>query len=145
MLEWENKIANYVKETSNHVLYRVTPIFEGENLLCDGLLMEASSVEDSNLSFCVYAFNVQPNVVIDYKTGNNRAYSTEDYEIIEEENNILLETNVEEKNYILNTSSNKFHLETCTKLPSDKNRKDVIATREELINAGYSPCGICKP
>lgn len=144
MLDFENEIAEYVKRTNHHCLYRVTPIFGGENLLCYGLLMEAQSIEDNEVSFCVYAFNVQPNVVIDYKTGNNRARSNEDYEIIEDNDNLYIE-NTATTHYIINTNSNKFHLETCSKLPAENNRKDVDSTREELINAGYSPCGICKP
>ena len=71
MLPFENMIADYVRETGNHVLYRVTPIFEGNNLLASGVLMEAQSVEDNEISFCVYAYNVQPGIAIDYTTGNN--------------------------------------------------------------------------
>lgn len=77
MLPFENMIAEYVRETKNHVLYRVTPIFEGLNYVAAGVLMEAYSIEDSGKSicFCIFAYNVQPGVVIDYFTGAN--YSTE--------------------------------------------------------------------
>lgn len=73
MLPFENMVADYVKETGNHVLYRVTPIFEGNNLLSSGILMEAKSVEDvgDGILFCVFAYNVQPNVDIDYATGES--------------------------------------------------------------------------
>lgn len=73
MLPFENMIADYVKETQNHVLYRVTPIYDGNNLVASGVLMEAYSVEDNGdgVMFNVYAYNVQPGVVIDYQTGNN--------------------------------------------------------------------------
>ncbi len=73
MLPFENLTADYVKETGNHVLYRVTPIFEGDNLLASGVLMEAESVEDDGdgVLFCVYVYNVQPGVAIDYATGDN--------------------------------------------------------------------------
>lgn len=73
MLPFENKVADYIASTGNHVMYRVTPIFEGNNLVCSGVLMEAYSVEDdgSGVQFCVYCFNVQPGVVIDYATGEN--------------------------------------------------------------------------
>lgn len=75
MLPFENLVADYVKETENHVLYRVTPVFEGENLVASGVLMEAESVEDAGdgVEYCVYAYNVQPGVEIDYATGENHA------------------------------------------------------------------------
>lgn len=73
MLDFENEVADYVAETNNHVLYRVTPVFEGENLLASGVQMEAYSVEDNGngIEFNVYCYNVQPNVEIDYATGNS--------------------------------------------------------------------------
>ena len=75
MLPFENQIADYIKETGNHVMFRVTPIYEGDNLVASGVLMEAWSVEDNGDGICfnVYAYNVQPGVVIDYKTGETRA------------------------------------------------------------------------
>ncbi len=69
MLPFENKIASYIKKTKHHVLYRVTPIFEGANLLASGALLEAQSLEDNKMSFCVYIYNVQPGVEINYLTG----------------------------------------------------------------------------
>lgn len=74
MLPFENQVADYIKETGNHVLYRVTPIFEGDNLVASGVLMEAESVEDKGeeISFCVYVYNVQPGIEIDYATGNSK-------------------------------------------------------------------------
>ena len=71
MLPFENMVADYVKETNHHVLYRVTPIFEGDNLLASGVLMEAASVEDDEIRFNVYVYNVQPGVNIDYATGDS--------------------------------------------------------------------------
>ncbi len=73
MLPFENEVADYVKDTGNHVLYRVTPIFDGNNLVASGVLMEAYSVEDSGagISFCVYCYNVQPGIGIDYATGDS--------------------------------------------------------------------------
>ena len=75
MLPFETKVSDYVKNTGNHVLYRVTPVFEGDNLLADGVLMEAYSVEDAGegICFCVFAYNVQPGIGIDYATGDNWA------------------------------------------------------------------------
>ena len=74
MLPFENEVAEYVRETDNHVLYRVTPVFSGNNLVADGVLMEAYSVEDSGngVSFCVFVYNVQPEIEIDYKTGESK-------------------------------------------------------------------------
>ena len=68
-------VADYVKETNNHVLYRITPIYTDENLLADGVLMEAESVEDKGkgISYCVYVYNVQPGIKIDYETGDSSA------------------------------------------------------------------------
>jgi DNA-entry nuclease len=71
MLHYENIVLDYIKETGNHVLYRVTPVFSGNNLLADGVLMEALSVENNDVSFCVFVYNVQDGVNIDYATGES--------------------------------------------------------------------------
>ena len=75
MLPFENMVADYVKETGNHVLYRVTPVFEGSNLVASGVQMEAWSVEDDGEGICfnVYCYNVQPGVEIDYASGESQA------------------------------------------------------------------------
>ncbi len=80
MLPFENEVNDYVDETDNHVLYRVTPVFEGDDLVASGVLMEAYSVEDegAGVQFCVYCYNVQPGVVIDYATGDSRLASDAD-------------------------------------------------------------------
>ena len=74
MLPFEEEVARYLDRNDNHVLYRVTPIFQGNNLVASGVLMEAYSIEDngSGICFCVYCYNVQPGVTIDYRTGKNR-------------------------------------------------------------------------
>ena len=74
MLEFENKVANYIKSTNNHVLYRVTPIYKDDNLLASGVVMEAYSVEDSGegIKFNIFAYNVQDGIDIDYKTGDSK-------------------------------------------------------------------------
>lgn len=74
MLPFENMVADYIKETGNHVLYRVTPVFSGDELVARGVLMEAWSVEDDGdgILFCVYCYNVQPGIEIDYATGDSR-------------------------------------------------------------------------
>lgn len=73
MLPFENMVADYIKENDNHVLYRVTPIFEGDNLLASGVLIEAKSVEDNGdgIEFCVYCYNVQPGITINYANGES--------------------------------------------------------------------------
>lgn len=74
MLPFENMVADYVKETDNHVLYRVTPMYDGDDLVAQGVLMEAESVEDKGdgVEFCVFAYNVQDGVDIDYATGETK-------------------------------------------------------------------------
>lgn len=73
MLPFENKVAEYIEKTGNHVLYRVSPIFEGSNLVASGLQMEAESVEDrgEGIMFNVYVYNNQPQIKIDYATGDS--------------------------------------------------------------------------
>lgn len=135
MLPFENLIADYVKETGNHVLYRVTPVFEGDELVARGVEMEAWSVEDEGDGVCfhVYCYNVQPGVGIDYADGSSWEESEE--------------TDGEEQNYVLNTNNRKFHRPDCSsvKQMKDKNREDYTGTREMLIRQGYEPCGQCKP
>jgi DNA-entry nuclease len=142
MLPFENMVADYVEETENHVLYRVTPIYDGANLVVSGVLMEAKSVEDNgeDLMFCVYVYNVQPGIVIDYKTGESRL-STDPEKQPEEP------INPEDVTYILNVGNKKFHLPDCSGVATMKesNKKETDKTREELIEDGYTPCGTCKP
>ena len=137
MLPFENLVADYVKETENHVLYRVTPIFEGDNLVASGVQMEAQSVEDKGEGVCfnVYVYNNQPGVTIDYATGDSWA-----------SDEAPADTG-KESTYILNTSSRKFHKPDCSSVEtiSPSNKKGYTGTREELINQGYEACGKCKP
>ena len=74
MLPFEDEVADYVKDTDHHVLYRVTPVFKGDNLVAEGVEMEAYSVEDKGKGICfhVFVYNVQPGVTIDYATGKSR-------------------------------------------------------------------------
>ena len=75
MLVYENMVDDYIDNTGNNVMYRITPVFIGDNLVADGVLMEAYSVEDNGagISFCVYCYNVQPGIIIDYKTGASKS------------------------------------------------------------------------
>lgn len=138
MLPFENMVADYVKETDNHVLYRVTPIFERDNLLVSGVQMEAKSVEDNGdgISFNVYCYNVQPDIVIDYKTG-------ESWKVGNEKSISESDTTT----YILNTNTKKFHLNSCSSAKNlpDKNREEYSGNRNDLISEGYEPCKKCNP
>lgn len=145
MLPFEDQVADYVQETDNHVLYRVTPVFEGDNLLASGVVMEAKSVEDdgAGVCFCVYVYNVQPGVAIDYATGASWLEEDAPAATTQPE-----ETSAaEESHYVLNTSSMKFHLPACSGVESmsPANRQDYTGTRQALLEQGYTPCGTCKP
>lgn len=153
MLPFENMVADYIEASGNHVMYRVTPMYTGLNFVANGVLMEGYSVEDegNGIEFCIYAYNVQPGVTIDYFTGVNVA-----------DGNVITPPTTDKNDdpttpsqpsegivaiYILNTSSKKFHYpgKSCSDKISSSNRKEFNGTREELIASGYSPCGICKP
>ncbi|MBQ8682909.1 MAG: DNA/RNA non-specific endonuclease [Clostridia bacterium] len=140
MLPFEDMVADYVKETGNHVLYRVTPVFKENNLLASGVVMEGWSVEDAGEGVCfhVYAYNVQPGVQIDYATGDSA---------LGEVPTTTAAPQADAQTYILNTNSKKFHLPTCGLAEDIKesNRRTVTENREELIDQGYSPCKSCNP
>ena len=151
MLPFEDLVADYVQETDNHVLYRVTPVFEGDNLVASGVQMEGWSVEDEGEGVCfnVYVYNVQPGVTIDYATGESALASD-----VPESGTANPETagedsaqEQEETTYILNTSSRKFHLPDCSSVSSmkEENKSTYTGSREDLIEQGYEPCGQCKP
>ncbi len=135
MIPFEIEVGNYVRDTGNHVMYRVTPIFEGENLVASGVLMEAKSVEDNGKAICfnVYCYNVQPGIGIDYATGDSWIDDGQG--------------GAKEADYVLNTNSRKFHYPDCESVTemNQNNRKDYAGTREELLDMGYEPCGTCRP
>ena len=151
MLPFEDLVADYVQETDNHVLYRVTPVFEGDNLVASGVQMEGWSVEDEGEGVCfnVYVYNVQPGVTIDYATGESALASdapesgTANPETAGEDS----AQEQKETTYILNTSSRKFHLPDCSGVSSmkEENKSTYTGSREDLIEQGYEPCGQCKP
>lgn len=145
MLPFENMVADYVKETNHHVLFRVTPVYNGNNLVASGVLMEAYSVEDAGdgISFCVYAYNVQPGVYINYANGDNRLAT-------EEEVTSAPETEAGSQvpaRYIINTSSKVFHTVNCASAVgmSEANKEYTTRTAEELLADAYTPCGRCRP
>lgn len=159
MLPYEDMVADYVQETDNHVLYRVTPIFDGDNLVANGVLMEAVSVEDNGegVQFNIYCYNVQPGIVIDYATGDSYAESesasagSDDSEIgtdqsggDESDEDLSDDTEV---TYILNTNTKKFHYPSCSSVSqmSEKNKQEYTGSREDVITMGYEPCKNCNP
>lgn len=133
MLPFENMVTDFVKESNEHVMYRVTPIYRGDNLVADGVLMEAMSVEDEgdSILFNVFCYNVQPGIVIDYATGKNWLDETPTEGIVE--------------TFIANKNSNKFHTEKCDNAAkiSEKNKKVMNDTFQGMINKGYTPCSQC--
>ena len=137
MLPFENMVADYIKETGNHVLYRVIPVFEGNNPLASGVTMEAWSVEDNGEGICfyVYAYNVQPGVEIDYTTGESRLAEP----VVGEGEDV--------KTYVVNTGSGKFHDGTCPQAISIKpeNKESFETTRSQMLAWSFVPAGCCKP
>lgn len=150
MLDFENMVADYIKETNNHVLYRVTPVFEENELVARGVLMEAYSVEDDGdgICFCVYAYNVQPGIVINYADGTSYLATDAPADTsAETKADTSADTKSESKSYILNKNTKKFHLPTCSSAKdiSEQNRGEYTGNRDELIADGYDPCGKCHP
>lgn len=156
MLPYEERVVTYIDQTGNHVLYRVTPVFEGDNMVASGVLMEAKSIEDggSGICFCVWCYNIEPGVVIDYTTGDNWASDSveEDYSSGEAASQEVGADNPpaqseQAQTYILNTNTHRFHYPDCPSVSDikEKNKKVVEASREEILEKGYEPCGACKP
>ena len=136
MLPFEDMVADYVKETYNHVMYRVTPYFEGNDLVAKGCYMEAYSVEDrgDGITFNVFVHNIQPGIEIDYSTGESRR--------IEEE-----KQPEQGSAYIVNVNTGKFHRESCGSVAdmSPENRKVIKGKKSSLMEKGYEPCKRCNP
>lgn len=154
MLPFEDQVADYVQETGNHVLYRVTPIFSGSELVARGVQMEALSVEDGGEGVCfnVYVYNCQPGVTVDYATGDSWLTGDAPNDSSDAQAESDADSNsggqtAGEETYILNTSSMKFHDPDCAGAASikEENREVYTGSREELIAEGYAPCGQCEP
>ena len=130
----EEEVEHYIWDTGNHVLYYSKPWFSGDELVPRGVQMVARSVEDegSGISFNVYCFNVTPGADIDYKSG---VVTTEE------------QANQPAQHYVINKRSGVFHYPDCegAQEMSPHNREEVTATRKELTEEGFSPCGSCKP
>lgn len=135
MLPFENMVTDYIKETNNHVLYRVTPVFEGDDLVAKGVVMEARSIEDEGDGICynVFVYNVQPGVEIDYATGEAK-----------EE---IASGSGERGTWILNTNTKKYHLPSCSGANAMKpeNRQEYKGDKYKLEQGGFKPCNTCNP
>ena len=143
MLPFEDEVADYVKETDNHVLYRETPVFDGDNLVASGVQMEAESVEDdgAGVKFNVFCYNIQPGIGIDYATGDSW---------VDDGNAVVENTDTdsaEQTEFVINTNTGKFHKPDCksVKKMKAKNKEEFNGSRDELIAEGYEPCGSCRP
>ena len=155
MLPFENMVADYIKETGNHVLYRVTPIFKGDNLLASGVQMEAYSVEDNGDGICfnVFCYNAQPGVTINYSDGSSSGPAFEGTtkkvsttkKATTEKSDVGI--NSSEIDYVLNTNTGKFHYPSCSSVKDIEphNREDFVGDRQTVINRGFDPCGRCHP
>lgn len=152
MLPFEEKVNDYVDRTGNHVFYRVTPDFEGDNLVASGVLMEAESVEDegAGICFCVYCYNVQPQIEIDYATGESaRVETVETPKEASQQEESQQETATENSSitYVINTNTGVFHYADCNSVNQmkEKNKAYSSESRDTLISEGYRPCGNCHP
>ncbi len=153
MLPFENMVADYVKETGNHVLYRVTPIYDGANLVANGVLIEAKSVEDNGegIQFCVYVYNNQPGIIIDYRNGDSKLDDGTKFPEEIPDENPEENPNEEPKNegtYVINKSTKKIHTEDCRYAKDIKaeNKEVYTGSIEDLLSDGdFSACGTCKP
>lgn len=165
MLPYENRVAMYIKNTGNHVLYRVTPLYNRNDLVARAVQMEAYSVEDfgHGVSFNVLIYNIQPGYRINYATGQawgeeTTAIQTPEPEIVSLEitdtsedmpefRAILPGEGEELLTYVLNTKTKRFHYPYCNGVldMKDENREDFYGTRDEAIERGYKPCGTCNP
>ncbi len=152
MLPFENMVARYIKETDNHVMYRVTPDFKDNNLVATGITMEAMSVEDNGegILFCVYVYNYQPGIIINYATGESRLEGSSEAPSTPEQTPDGGEDDTVtpgEGTYVLNVSSMKFHDPDCSGVATmkEENKQIYNGSRQDLIDEGYSPCGTCKP
>ena len=139
MLPFEEQVARFVETTGKHVLYRVNPIFVGDEMVARGVNMEARSIEDdgAGVSFNVFCYNVQPGVDIDYATGDNR------------KSDVVIDASAADdiESYTVNVNTGKFHHPNCRSVRTiaEDNREDVTCRRSELIDRGLEPCGNCKP
>ncbi len=145
MLPFENMVADYIKETGNHVAYRVTPVFEGNNLLCKGVQIEAYSVEDSGDGICfnVFCYNVQPDINIDYSTGQSSSAKEPTTEPTPAPNPSTTPTPPADttgtKVWIPTNGGKKYHSKSSCSGMVDP----CEVTKDDAISLGFDACGRC--
>lgn len=143
MSVFEVKVARYMDQTSNHVMYRVTPVFKGDELMCRGVLMEAYSVEDNGAGLCfnVFLYNVQPGIDYIYSTGESK------YTGLYLDTATYAHDVAQDYNFVLNSKTMVFHAPDCENASriGTKNKTYSYSEREELIGAGYKPAECCNP
>lgn len=148
MLPFETMVAAYVRRTDNHVLYRATPVFYGNQLVAQGVQLEGWSVEDAGKGICfnVFVYNVQPGVEIDYRTGNS-GRSENGCKTSDSDADMSLQPGSDGMHYVANLNSKVFHYPERSSVGamSPKNRQDFYGDRKELINQDFRPCGRCNP
>ncbi len=141
MLPFEKIVYNYIRFNNNHVLYRVTPHYDGNDLVADYILLEAMSIEDDDISLCVVIYNVEPCFSIDYASG----------EVIDVDRSCELtqgiDSDIKDNYLVLNTNTLKFHRVGCKNIDdmSDFNRENLYCDKSIAINLGFSPCQSCNP
>lgn len=144
MYYYEDMVNDYMKANpNNHVLYRVTPIFIDNELVCRGVQMEALSIEDDGICFNVFCYNVEDDVEIDYLTGESHLVDEVVTTTVEEQKPEV-HANPEGITYIINTSSKKIHTENC-RYANSKNTESYNGTLDYLENDGYTRCKVCNP
>ena len=138
MLPFENEVAEYVKETNNHVLYRVTPVFKDTELVARGVKIEAYSVEDSGqgVEFNVFVYNVQPDITINYQDGT----SSGNGQIVD---GVVKDKETHNSGAVIGNKNTKvYHDNDCGSLPKEENRT-YFGSENEAVDAGYTPHSSC--
>ncbi len=163
MLPFENMVDDYIEETGNHVLYRVTPDFRGSELVARGVQIEAYSVEDNGDGICfnVYIYNIQPGITIEYATGKSslsgtsattnasaaKVTTTRAAVTTTRPTTPATTAGISNVTYIGNRNSKKFHEPTCGSVErmNESNKVYFYCSRADVVANGYEPCGNCDP
>ena len=150
MLPYEDMVDDYIeKNPNNHVMYRITPIFMGDELVCRGILMEAQSVEDNGCVYCVYCYDVQPGIDIDYLTGESKVSDNKSSNSIKPTNkpSETIEQSEEIHKYVLNKKTKKVHTTDCSSIKdiAESNIDYYEGYLSDLLKDGYTSCKKCNP
>lgn len=168
MLHYEDILLDYIESSSNHVLYRVTPVFEGDNLVAKGVLMEAKSIEDNgaDIQFCIFIYNEQPGITINHANGDSHIQTEDELNALKVNDNSAYAPNGIEApvvsqttgtdnrkqettnaTYVLNTNSKKIHRPDCSSVKSmnESNKQETNESIADLEAQGYTACQRCDP